>query len=475
MGRRQRPNFPPLISLFTIPFPFAIYPPRIRTNSVHGGTAMKHLGWAACFVCLTILAIRCAALLGQGPDLGPGAGGAALRNPYDAAPARPSVPLPPRPGATEVERTVLGKSGPAPAPSLFPDLRSEEGAPGRPKGLAGLKPSEKEDINRDIAVTPALGPWLISVMSYVGPQAPVMAREFAFELRNTHKMQAYVFNYAAEENRKEYERVKEFVDRQKKALEATGLPMEQKLRIRYTFVPDQCAVLIAGYASAEAAARDAERIRKLAPPDPRKVKLDTKLYAEYELVDGKSPLRPDLKAYKPPTEAKEAKIVSVNPFKRAFHVPNPSIKVERAAEPEAAFAYDLPSLRKLNKGEPYSLLECKKSLTLAITHFRTPTAIEGTEPTAGSGGFLAGLGFGKKKEREDYAATNANVLAENLRKHFKLDAFVLHTRYDSVVTVGGYDSADDPNLRSMKNLLQTRLRIPTVEMFPEPYLMKVPR
>jgi hypothetical protein len=83
--------------------------------------------------------------------------------------------------------------------------------------------------------------------------------------------------------------------------------------------------------------------------------------------------------------------------------------------------------------------------------------------------------MGKKKEREDYAATNANTLADNLRKHMKLDAYVLHTRYASIVTIGGYDSVEDPNLRSMKNVLQTRLRIPTVELFPEPYPMKVPR
>ncbi len=50
------------------------------------------------------------------------------------------------------------------------------------------------DPNRDIAVGPAAGKYLICVMSYTGPNAPQWAKEMATELRNTYKFPAvYVF------------------------------------------------------------------------------------------------------------------------------------------------------------------------------------------------------------------------------------------------------------------------------------------
>src|SRR5207249_4715882 len=110
---------------------------------------------------------------------------------------------------------------------------------------------------------------------------------------------------------------------------------------------------------------------------------------------------------------------------------------------------DIALLRKLNAVEPYSLLQCKKPWTLAVAQFNTPTVTEpGKSGTALGGGLFA---LGRKQEREDPAAYNGHTLAENLRK-MKLEAYVLHTRYQSIVTVGSYDSLEDPNLRTMQNL-----------------------
>jgi len=425
---------------------------------------MKRLFWTAGVVLAAFALHR--AVFAQGPD----DGGAALRNPFDPVPVRPAPvrpdPARPAPGAdrpaTDIEKALHGAT-PLAAPTLPFGESAGLGADGRPKGLAALKPSAKDDMNRDIAVEPGQGQWMISVMSYVGPEAPQMAREFALEMRTSYKLSAFVFNYGAEERKKEYDRVKAIIDQQKKFCEDNKMPLE-KVRVRYTYVPDQCAVLVGGYATEDAAHKDLKnRIRHLKPPDPRKVKLDMGVAAGYEKSDLST------ERYKPGGVAKEVVQVYMNPFLRAFVAHNPSIKVERSTEPEA---YDLATLWKLNKGEPYNLLECKKALTLAITHFRTPTGMQATPE--GGGGVLGALGFTKKKTRQDYAATNANILADNLRTHFKLDAYVLHTQFSSVVTVGSYDSPEDPNLRSMKNLLQARLRVPGVDMFPEPYLMKVP-
>lgn len=437
---------------------------------------MKRMGWAAgfVFVCAIIVSARA-----QSPEAGPGEGDAVLKDPYAPKavrpPDRPATPAPSVPGSTHIEKTLFGK-GPATTP---PSVPFDPGAPmlddgsGRPKGIAALKPSAKDDLNKDIAVTPAHGPWMISVMSYVGPEAPTMARELAIELREKYKLHAWVFNYGTEERTKEYNRVMEIYKAQQEALKDSKLALDQKVRIRYTNIPEQCAVLLSGYTTEDAALRDLKgRIKKLPCPDPKKVKLDQRVFAEYLIKDREgNDHSQKYKEYKPPLPARAATVENVNPFERAFVARNPTIKVERNPEGDAV---DLATLKKLNDGEPYSLLECKRPLTLAITHFRTPTEVEGTMPTR-KAGVLGALGFGRKKEREDYAATNANLLAKDLRKHFKLDAYVLHTRYNSIVTIGGYDTIEDPNLRTMKTLVQTKLRLPMVEMFPEPYLMKVPR
>src|SRR5262249_28785417 len=58
------------------------------------------------------------------------------------------------------------------------------------------------DVNHDIAVTPQAGPWLICVASYSGPNAPMLARQLALQVRERHRLNAYVFNHADEERRK---------------------------------------------------------------------------------------------------------------------------------------------------------------------------------------------------------------------------------------------------------------------------------
>jgi hypothetical protein len=48
-----------------------------------------------------------------------------------------------------------------------------------------------------------------------------------------------------------------------------------------------------------------------------------------------------------------------------------------------------------------------------------------------------------------------------MRKSFQLDAYVLHTRHSSIVTVGGFDSLSDPRMRSTQEMLVNRLKVPS--------------
>jgi hypothetical protein len=85
------------------------------------------------------------------------------------------------------------------------------------------------------------------------------------------------------------------------------------------------------------------------------------------------------------------------------------------------------------------------------------------QPRSASGTFLETLGLGGRSgEGIDTAAHNAHNMAELMRKSMNLEAYVLHTRFSSLVTVGGFDRLDDPRLRSTQELLTSRLKVPSV-------------
>ena len=58
------------------------------------------------------------------------------------------------------------------------------------------------------------------------------------------------------------------------------------------------------------------------------------------------------------------------------------------------------------------------------------------------------------------------------------EAYVLHTRTQSIVTVGGYEGPNDPKLMQDQQVL-SRLRLngvpPEMQLFAQPMPMEVPR
>ncbi len=381
---------------------------------------------------------------GKGLPLGPGDGGATLKQPWlEPAGAPPAAPSTAKPAA---------------APSYIQGLLNESGA-GKTGAAdaaihASLLPYDTTGINNDILVRPEHGPWMILLISYSGPEGPVRARKMVSELRSAYKLPAYVFNYGAEEKRKEFERVKAIIDKQKEVLKQNNLPIDQPIRVRHLRIDEHCGVLVGGYPTEAAAIKAREQMRKLAPPDPSRVDLDLKFIVG---EDGKG-----------------GEAVSVNPFTRAILVHNPTVKVERPAEPEKL---DIQALQRMNSEEAFSLLKCKRAYTLVIKQFSTPS-VTGPRTDSPSAGFWSSLGFGKKTTGDeiDLAAKNAHELVEGLRRA-KLEAYVLHTKFYSLVTIGGFDGLDDPNLRSMQNLIVTRLNpaMQGIQPLPQPLPMAIPR
>jgi hypothetical protein len=418
----------------------------------HGGGAMKRIVFAlAVLLCVALTLLPQAR--SQVPT-GPGDKGAVLRQPWLEGDAKGAPSAPAQPSGTPsylhglLESSGANRVNPANGP------------------LGSLQPYDTTGLNNDILVRPEMGQWLVLITSYRGKDGPMRARKMVYELRRVYQLHAYVFNFGAEEKRRELERVAKIIEHQKAKLKEANLPTDQPIRVSHINIDEYVGVLVAGYPTMEAARKARDDFRtKLKPPDPSVFKLqqdgdllDTKYYVAAE----------NNKAHQVAPER-----VFVNPFDRAFPVHNPTIKMER---PTDANQLDVAALRHMNSAEDLSLLKCPKNFTLVIKQFNTPTIAAPRNEPAPTSGLWDSLGFGKKNEHVDFAAENAHRLAEALRKS-KLEAYVLHMKYCSLVTVGGFDSMQDANMLSMKNFIETRLvpQMTAVELFPQAMAWQIPR
>jgi hypothetical protein len=405
---------------------------------------------------LALAAVLCASLVtlsetarsqlpgqpGSGP-FGPGDKGATFKAPWEAGSGAANPPAASPGGSLQGLLNQSTTKGPNVTPT-------------------SLLPYQSTGINQDILVTKELGPWMVLVMSYSGSEAPMRARKFVEIARGHYKLPAYVFNYGAAEKVKELERVKKIIEERKAALAKEGLSTDLPIRVKLAHIDEHTAVLIGGFPTSEAAAKYRDQLKTLKP--------DAKLFKLQEDGD-----LFDIAFHVPEKgvkEATKAEGVAVNPFTHALVVHNPTLKVER---PENKL--DVEVLRRFNAEEEYSLLKCKKNYTLVIKQFNLPSVTAPQDSAPGSS-FLDSVGAGKKStaNHADYAAENAHELAKALRKA-KLEAYVLHTKYYSLVTIGGFESLQDPNMRSMQTLIETRL-VPSLEaaqLFPKAMAWEIPR
>jgi hypothetical protein len=164
----------------------------------------------------------------------------------------------------------------------------------------------------------------------------------------------------------------------------------------------------------------------------------------------------------------------VNPFLTVFAGRNPTLpkkEVTAATRPKAD-----PLIMSLNAGKPNSLIHnTKKDFTLVVQTYGTQF---GKVTKAGDATALPGKSDGEMLER---AAQQAHLVAEVLRKQNPpYEAYVLHTKFESFVCVGQYDSKDDPQLKlNAKNLARFSLKTKSgeaIETFmAEPMPAMIPR
>jgi len=293
------------------------------------------------------------------------------------------------------------------------------------------------------------GNWLICAASFTGPHAVYLADQCCRHLREKHNMAAYVFNYADIERRRQEE---EWL-RQQQA------NPHMPLRRRITRIEDQCAVLVGGWADMKPAEKALPVIKKLPPPT-----LTLPSGARYNQVVFIQGI--DDRTGRTEIVGKGA----ANPFALAFVIRNPTAPKNDAAERDRPD----PLWKKLNADEKYSLLKNKKKITLVIWEGIGAAQIQ----SAGeSNNFLEKLAGHKSAEVMNAAGLQARELARFLRQ-YDIEAWVLHTRTGSLVTVGGFEDVNDEQCKRMQQRLAT-LRLPPgvlpTPLFSQPMPMKVPR
>jgi hypothetical protein len=319
------------------------------------------------------------------------------------------------------------------------------------------------DPAKDYHVTPEQGPWMICAASYTGELAAQLAHELVLEIRTRYDLPAYVYNRGKEEREKQRQELEERRRKQMEYLEKMGLTPDRPPRLRHYRIEEQYAVLIGGYKDIETARKALDRVKKLEPPkgevvinhgrpDQRRYPLTNLFFQMTATEQGKEP---------------EMRKAVDNPFVHAFVAPNPTIP----RNSQTSVKENDEFLRQLNADEPFSLYRCPKPWTLAVQDFRGPRTIQ---PASAPSSLLDKLLGRDPADQLDATARQAREVARVLRE-MKFEAYVLHTRYGSVVAVGGYDSPNDPKLLANQQHLANMELGPVVRLFTRPMPMEVPR
>jgi hypothetical protein len=292
--------------------------------------------------------------------------------------------------------------------------------------LAGLAAPAAADPADRYTITPDVGPWAICVASYVGEEAPNLAHQLAEQLRTRDHLAAYVFDRGDEERKRDWE---EHLKKEATLGDGIKLPFKHP---RYT---QSCAVLIGGFTDMDAATAALQKVREL--PEPKLV-----------LSNGQ-PAYDVMWAPPDPGKAGENKPYRVNPFTRSFVTRNPAAPKSQGEAPKVD-----PAWKELNASESYSLLKNPKPWTLAVKQYTGATVLQNRQESTDFWDKLRRLGR-NPGEGITAAGFQAHHLAEFLRdKRIGFDAYVLHTRTNSIVTVGGFDGPDDPELQRTKERLE---------------------
>ena len=331
----------------------------------------------------------------------------------------------------------------------------------RPAAPVSLPPQEPQ---HEWAVQPGHGEWMVCVKSYTGAKAKSNAVELCEQIRRQHNAAAYLYDRNYEERRRDEQRKAEIraarereltpflrvqAEMKKKATEEGREFLDAPVTIRMPTVrlEEQWAVVVGGFKDLDAASAALAQIRRWPAPTGE------------HLMDHMVMQRPGENGRPGSSDA-----TYLNPFTNSMAVPNPSIKRTTGT----TMPLD-PALARLNEDEPLSVLRNPKGWTLIVKDFSIPLSVQTKDQEGG----IIGRVFGANNDPGsilEATAKQARELAKALRTPDMeraagaaarrlgltprpLESFVLHVRTGSRVTVGSFDSPEDPALAEMQRLL----------------------
>ncbi len=272
--------------------------------------------------------------------------------------------------------------------------------------LLTINPVEA-DPEKSYTLTDETGPWTIMACSFCGAAAADQARELVLELRSRYKLSAYVyqktFNYGE--------------DAPGRGLDRYGAPL--KMRYRRGNKGQEYAVMVGDYPAVDDP--DAQKaLAKIKYCRPKCLELDaskptTRTLASWRLIA----------SFASPEKQKKG------PMAHAFVTTNPLLPKDFYVPPGVdKFTVDI------NRDNKYNLLECPGRYTVQVAHFTGSVVLDQAE--------IQAVKKGKPmKSRLEKAGEDAEKLCQALRMK-GYEAYVLHERYASLVTVGSFDSVGTP-------------------------------
>ena len=142
------------------------------------------------------------------------------------------------------------------------------------------------------------------------------------------------------------------------------------------------------------------------------------------------------------------------PLYKAFIATNPLLTPQ-----EVAARHKNPLLQKLNLGQENSIAENPGQYTLVVATFEGKSTIKPTRATELDNVIKEGTSqFMKQASSLDDAAYLAWLLAKTMRSQTGKPAYVFHDRFRSVVTVGAFNSPDDPAIKELTDKFKAKYK-----------------
>ena len=253
------------------------------------------------------------------------------------------------------------------------------------------------------------GPWMIFAGSFAGENAERDAHALVLELRSRFKLPAYV-------HKEKYDYTKSVPGL---GLNKYGDPKMMEYRQKGAF--DEIAVLIGDFPSLYDPAVD-EVLKRIK-------------YAQFECLkltnEASTTLRfAGLRALQKRVNGNAAKR-NKGPLGQAFVTRNPLLPEEFFA-PRGINKF----VESMNAGVNYSLLTCPGKFSVRVATFRGNVVIDQKKVKQIEES-------GQMKSRLVEAAEQAHTLTEMLRKR-GVEAYLFHDIYESIVTVGSFDTVGTP-------------------------------